>query len=175
MKNRLIALLSVIFMSFFFTLSFTTAAEYVGIKKCKMCHFKKYKSWKETAMAKSFDNLRQGAKVEAKEAVGVKDKDYTADPSCLKCHTTGYGNGGFTSIEETPDLAGVTCEACHGPGASYIKVMKQGRDALLSAGLIIPAEENCLECHAGDSPFVKGKSFNYEEAKTKTHDHSTNK
>jgi hypothetical protein len=148
---------------------------YVGVRKCKMCHMKKYISWAETSMATTFENLKQGVKVNVKTALGFEDRDYTANPECLKCHTTGYGKGGFISIDATPDLAGITCEACHGPGSKYRKVMKQGRDALIAAGLVVPFETGCLECHSGDSPFLKGKIFNFEEASARTHDHSMKK
>lgn len=150
-------------------------AAYVGAKGCRLCHAKKYTSWKQTGLADSFENLRQGVKVELKLALGVEDKDYTADPACLPCHTTGFGKGGFTSIEDTPHLAGITCEACHGPGGSYRKLMRRGRDALIAAGMVVPEEQICLSCHAGDSPFVKDRSFNYQKRKAKTHDHSTRK
>jgi hypothetical protein len=151
------------------------APAYVGVRKCKMCHMKKYKSWSETSMATTFENLKQGVKVDAKMALGFEDRDYTAAPECLGCHTTGYGKGGFISIDATPDLAGITCEACHGPGSRYRKVMRQGRDVLIAAGLVVPAETDCLECHSGESPFLRGKTFNFEEAAGRAHDHSMKK
>ncbi len=175
MKNILILLITAIIIT---ALTGTASAgdpTYVGAKRCKMCHAGKYASWKESRMANSFDYLKQGVKAEAKKALGFEDKDYTADPVCLKCHTTGYGKGGFTNIEDTPDLAGVSCEACHGPGSAYKKIMKTGRDALVAAGLVVLTEKECLTCHGGDSPFLKGKSFNFKEGVAKTHDHSTKK
>ena len=175
MKKIFIGFFMVIFIFVCFGVASAEDAKYVGVKKCKMCHAKKYKTWLETGLATSFDSLKKGVKVKAKKDVGVEDKDYTADPECLACHSTGYGKGGFTSIEETPDLAGVTCEACHGPGGTFRKIMKKEREALVAAGMVVPEEQVCLVCHAGDSPFVKEKPFNYEERKEKTHDHSTKK
>ncbi|UCE72390.1 MAG: cytochrome c family protein, partial [Nitrospiraceae bacterium] len=109
-------LLTVLFIITVSSLAGTAeGADYVGVKKCKACHIKQYKSWQKTTMAESFENLKQGVKVEEKKKAGLEDKDYTADASCLKCHTTGYGQpGGFTSIADTPNLAGVQCESCHG-------------------------------------------------------------
>jgi len=163
--------------------SAANAAEYVGVKKCKMCHIKQYKSWKKTTMANSFENLKPGVKAEAKKKAGLDpDKDYTHDPNCLKCHTTGYGKpGGFKSIEETPKLAGVQCEACHGPGSEYRKIMKKNKKFKLAevktVGLVIPSEDEagCMSCHGGDSPFnekVDPKyNFTFKERLKKTHKH----
>jgi hypothetical protein len=59
---------------FAITLGMTGAvngAEYVGVKKCKICHIKQFKSWKETSMATSFENLKPGAKADAKKKAGL--------------------------------------------------------------------------------------------------------
>ena len=85
-------------------------AEYLGTKKCKMCHFKEHRTWKATKHASNFDALKG---------------DEVKDPDCLKCHTTGYGKpGGFVSVEATPGLKGTGCEGCHGPGSEHIKAAK---------------------------------------------------
>ena len=84
--------------------------EYIGSKKCASCHFEQFMSWKKDAHAKSFDLLT---------------KKYEKDEKCLACHTTGYGeSSGFKDIKSTPNLAGTTCEACHGPGSNHEKVCK---------------------------------------------------
>ena len=165
------------------------AAEYVGASKCKACHLKEYKSWKKTLMADSFENLKAGAKADAKKKAGLDpDKDYTHDEGCLKCHTTGYGKpGGFVSIEKTPKLAGVQCEGCHGPGSEYSAVMKKNQKEwkktgytsadLKAIGLTIPSEDEkgCMVCHGGDSPFnekVDPKyKFDFQDRLKKTHEH----
>ena len=160
-----------------------SAADYIGAKKCKICHLKQFKSWGKTAMAGSFENLKAGAKAEEKKKAGIDpDKDYTADPECLKCHTTGYGKpGGFTTFEETPKLAGVQCEGCHGPGGDYSNIMKKDKKYKLvsvkDAGLIIPSEDEkgCMECHGSDSPFTEKVDpkykWNFKERLKKTHQH----
>ena len=159
------------------------AASYLGVKKCKACHIKQYKSWKKTAMADSFEKLKAGVAADAKKKAGLDpNKDYTHDSNCLKCHTTGYGkDGGFKSIEDTPKLAGVQCEGCHGPGSEYRKLMKKNkkfkRAEAKAAGLTIPSEDEkgCMSCHGGDSPFnekVDAKyKFNFKERLEKTHKH----
>ena len=146
--------------------SYAVAEEhaYVGSKKCRTCHMKEHKSWATTKMANAFDTLKPGERAEAKAAAGLDpDKDYTTDPECLPCHVTGYGKqGGFTSIEETPHLAGVGCEACHGAGGTYLKPQykslknKEYKKAdIVAVGLVDQVgEAQCTPCHNADSPFV---------------------
>ena len=190
LKKVITGIVSILFVMALLIVTGTTAdaAKYIGAKKCKACHMKQYKSWKKTTMATSFENLKPGAKADAKKKAGLDPaKDYTADADCLKCHTTGYGKGGFVSIEKTPKLAGVQCEGCHGPGGDYSKVMKKSKkkwktDGYTSAelkaiGLVIPSEDEkgCLGCHGGDSPFTEKVDakykFDFKDRLEKTHKH----
>src|SRR4030042_6913625 len=69
---------------------------YTGSKQCASCHFKQFMAWKKSKHAK-----------EAWESVPEK---YRADPECLKCHATGYGQEtGFKDAESTPNLTGTGC------------------------------------------------------------------
>ena len=149
---------------------------YVGSKKCKMCHIKEYKSWEATNMAKAFDVLKPGERSDAKSKAGLDPaKDYTTDATCVKCHVTGYGeSGGFTDVESTPDLVGVGCEMCHGPGGTYIKPEhmslknKEYKKAdLVAVGMVDQvAEGQCRGCHNEESPFVgPGYVFDFEANK----------
>ena len=158
------------------------SADYVGVKKCKACHIKQYKSWMKTTMATSFENLKAGVKAAEKKKAGLDaDKDYTADADCLRCHTTGYGKpGGFKTIAETPNLANVQCEGCHGAGGDFKTVMKNKMFKLadaVAAGLTLPDEKNnnCMDCHGSDSPFnekVDPKyKFDIKDRLAKTHEH----
>ncbi|MBL7049792.1 MAG: hypothetical protein ISR96_09795 [Nitrospira sp.] len=176
---------SALFAIFLITLipGYTAAAEYVSAKKCKTCHIKQYKSWLETGMAESFENLKAGIKGEEKIKAGLDPaKDYTSDPACLKCHTTGYGKpGGFVSLEQTPELINVQCEGCHGPGGDFRVIMKKNKKFTLAeveaAGLILPSEtnNNCLECHGEESPFNEKLDpkykFDFKERVKNTHEH----
>jgi len=130
--------------------------EYIGAKKCIMCHKKDGTgpSWKETAHATAFDKLTDEQK---------------KDPVFLKYYTTGTSDKGKL-------LEGVQCEACHGPGSEYksMKIMKD-HEASLAAGMIVPTEETCMSCHgaedAPDAVKAVAKDWNYEKAlKTGTHD-----
>jgi hypothetical protein len=121
---------------------------YVGIAKCKMCHMPYFKAWATTPHATTFDQLKSSNK---------EDKN----PKCLKCHTTGFGTGGYDAAKPTPDFKNVQCETCHGPGADYMKmaIMKDPAKAK-SAGLVFPVPESvCVKCHNKESPNFKG--FDY--------------
>ena len=71
-----------------------TNAQYIGAKKCKMCHMSKkrgeqYGKWAAGPHAKAFEVLAtEEAKAAAKKA-GVEG-DPQQSPKCLKCHVTGY-------------------------------------------------------------------------------------
>ncbi len=159
-----------------------TAGKYMGFGKCRVCHLQQAKSWEETKMAKAFDLLKPGIRADQKKAQRLDpQKDYTHDPACLVCHTTGYGQpGGFVSVEATPQLAGVQCEMCHGPGEGYLKPelmslqnKEYKRATLIAAGLIVPNAKTCAVCHNEKSPFVKkGQPFDFEQRKVQgTHQH----
>ncbi|MDH3402684.1 MAG: cytochrome c family protein [Acidobacteriota bacterium] len=151
--------------------------EYVGSKSCKKCHLKEFKSWEATKMAQTFETLKPGAAAEAKTGAGLDpEKDYTTDEACVKCHVTGYGQpGGFVDIETTPELVGVGCEMCHGPGGTYIQdgymtlENKEYKKAdLVAVGLVDKVgEAQCVNCHNSESPFVdEGFVFDFEAQKS---------
>jgi hypothetical protein len=151
---------------------------YVGSKKCKMCHMKEWKSWAETKMAKAFEQLKPGEAADAKTKAGLDpNKDYTTDTTCLACHTTGYGKqGGFVDIGSTPELAGVGCEMCHGPGGTYTKreyMSLQNKEykksELVAVGMVGEITmDRCSSCHNTDSPFVgPDYVFDFEANKEK--------
>jgi mono/diheme cytochrome c family protein len=118
---------------------------YTGTKQCASCHFKQYMAWKKTKHAK-----------EAWESVPEK---YRADPNCVNCHATGYGQPtGFKDAASTPNLVGAGCEACHGPGSEHDKVAKQFKEkkklspeedkaARDSIYKLLPRNV-CSDCHA---------------------------
>jgi hypothetical protein len=139
-----------------------TSEEYVGAKKCKVCHIKIYKTWKVTPHATAFDVLSPGVKTaEKKEAKLDPQKDYTTDPACTECHTTG----------NSTLFPGIQCETCHEPGKKYTsaKIMnkkkwradpEKQRKLAREAGLVVmPDEKNCKTCHNEKSPTFK--QFDY--------------
>jgi hypothetical protein len=158
--------------------------EYIGVENCRLCHMPHFDSWSETKMSHAFELLKPGIRAEAKRKAGLDpEQDYSTDENCLRCHVTGLGKpGGFLSIEETPDMVGVQCEMCHGPGSIYTEMMmkKQGTYTLeeyqTKGGLTMPSPEKnvCTEqCHNTGSPFISsGFVFDFEDRKASgTHRH----
>lgn len=139
------------------------AHDFIGSNNCKKCHIKEFKSWEQTAMAQAFESLKPGVKAEEKTSVGLDpEKDYTQDTTCVGCHVTGWGSAsGFVSIDETPELAGVGCESCHGAGGTYtkegymtLKNKEYKRAEVVAVGLVEKVgEAQCVTCHNADSPF----------------------
>ena len=84
--------------------------KYVGKNTCAACHYSKYRTWKHEKHAKGFDIL---------------PKKYRTDPECLVCHTTGFGEPTGYKDASTPQLAGITCETCHGPGSEHVKLAQK--------------------------------------------------
>ena len=102
--------------------------EYVGADRCRMCHRVQHESWLETTHAKSTE-------------VAKASSDPAFTPECLQCHAT----------DANEELAGVQCEACHGPGSDYGKMsIMKDREASIANGLIIPSQEVCNHCHKDD-------------------------
>lgn len=167
------------------------AYKYIGVSKCKKCHFKQWNSWKDTRMSKAFDILKKGEHLEAKKKYNIEDKDYTEDPKCLNCHTVGFGTeSGYRvlppdadkkEVKRMEEFKGVGCEMCHGPGEAYGKYMEDHmktndykREEAEKLGFNWPKKETCQRCHNPESPAVPetGYVFDYEQRKAQgTHQH----
>jgi hypothetical protein len=150
---------------------------YVGPGGCSSCHKVATTSWEMSVHAKAFESLKPGVKKREK-LMGKLDpaKDYTKDKTCLKCHSTGYQEiGGFKDIASTPEMAGIGCEACHGPGSEY-RVLHDKKKAgftkqeAKAAGEIYGSEDPavCNGCHLGkDSTFTEkvDKKYKFDRQK----------
>jgi len=150
----------------------TASAEprYVGSNICATCHKSEMQDWKRSAHGKAMDSLSGGKKSGAKHKAGLDpDKDYSKDEKCLKCHTTGFKKeGGFADSNSTPDMAGVGCEECHGPGSDYRdihnkKMLTFKVAEVRAAGQVYATKGDkvCEKCHSNDSPFKPSVDAKY--------------
>ncbi len=172
-------------LSTYASASASETPEYVGVELCRVCHIPHFESWSKTRMSNTFELLKPGVRSEAKKKAGLDPKaDYTSNPACLTCHTTGFGRpGGFVSMEKTPGMANVQCEMCHGPGSIYAEMMLKVRgtyrreDYIKKGKMILPSEKQnvCTQkCHNQASPFVRaGYKFDFKNRKAiGTHKHN---
>lgn len=105
---------------------------YVGAARCKMCHMPQFRSWEAGSMSKAWAAI----------------KDAPDREKCVSCHTTGYGQpGGFTTLEATPNLVGVQCESCHGPGSAHVALPVANREPAARAATINKFITDCRSCH----------------------------
>lgn len=140
--------------------------QYVGAKKCKTCHNSdkngaQFKLWSERSHAKAFASLKSDAAKEKAEAAKVEG-DPAKSEVCLSCHTTA---GTKKNVDKGYELEeGVGCEACHGPGSEYKKMSTMKvRSESVAAGMILPDEKLCLDCHKAGTPGHTGKFTTYKE------------
>jgi hypothetical protein len=141
-----------------------TSATYEGKEVCIKCHDLQGETFADTAHAKAFNSLKQNVKNEVKKLAKLDPgKDYTNDPNCIGCHTTGYGEPGGYSVDMPAGLLkalqGVTCESCHGAGSVYREqhgeaentLKRDGeytdRKVLIAAGQNYDYEAKCVACH----------------------------
>jgi len=109
------------------------ADRYLGAEGCKECHPESYAAWQKSGHARSLASLRP------------RNNQY--DPECLPCHVQGYGaSDGYVSEEQTPQMASVQCESCHGRGAEHAAAYRRGESPLVSS-LRAVTPNTCIKCH----------------------------
>jgi hypothetical protein len=142
----------------------SVAQEYEGVGVCRKCHIDQAEAWAKTPHAKAFDSLRP--KMKASEKIKAKldpERDYTKEPECMSCHTTGYGKpGGYRPDMPAADarlFVNVGCESCHGAGSKFRREHGAAEDELKSKGestsreVLVKALQNfdyeaaCASCH----------------------------
>lgn len=184
MKRIIITL--ILLTAFIFSQDF----EYVGVSKCKMCHKKEEKGaqfskWESSSHAGAFETLKSEKSAQIASDKGIEGNAWEA-PECLKCHTTGFGAGGYEvmgddfwnpdpedkagtkAVKRMKGLQAVGCESCHGSGSKYkskktMQAIFTGELDGITVGSLKINEEACTVCHNEDSPAYK--PFNYEEYK----------
>lgn len=152
----------IISMSLFFCLAFLAPRfgfaednSYVGTEGCS-CHKNEIFDWEKSRHAKAFYLLEAGKRKASRKKAGLDlYKDYSNERRCIKCHVAGYGEkGGFLDMESTPEMSGVGCEMCHGPGSKYRELHKSkgmtfSRQEARAAGQLYGSidPEVCKRCH----------------------------
>ena len=153
--------------------------EFIGAKKCKMCHNKaatgkQYSIWTEAKHSKAFELLGTDSAKAVAAKLGIKDPQ--TNGKCLKCHSTVYkwtdslvsnigvkknGKPRITAAE------GISCESCHNAGSLYQKkkTMKDF-DKSVQAGMNPHPEENCVKCHNSDNPTWNPKKYILKDSTT---------
>jgi hypothetical protein len=145
------------------------AHNFIGAEKCKMCHNSpakgaQYTKWAESKHAKAYATLAGEEAKKIATAKGIADPQKA--PECLRCHVTANGAPAANLTDKYKIEDGVGCESCHGPGGDYWKIetMKDLEKAKV-AGLAIPTEATCKECHNAEGPTFKGFEFAAMKAK----------
>jgi hypothetical protein len=127
-----------------------TGATYVGTENCITCHSTAYEVWEKTKHAKAWETLDIAEKDPKRYGWPV-----THYPDCVSCHVVGYREkSGFRTYADTPGLAAVGCERCHGPGSAH--VASGGTVKLGKTGGGLPATV-CTQCH----DFEQSPTFDY--------------
>lgn len=140
--------------------------DYVGAEGCKMCHGKRtgdqWQKWLDGPHSGAFETLKSEASAKIVADKGLSGNAWELD-ECLSCHITAHGVDEARLGKKYTMEDGVGCESCHGPGSEYksMKVMKD-HEASIAAGMIVPTEETCTQCHNDQSPTFNG--FDYEAA-----------
>ncbi|MBF0274794.1 MAG: hypothetical protein HQK84_06145 [Nitrospinae bacterium] len=146
---------------------------------------KKYFEETKRAEGKTRYKTKEGDRATISEINIDWSKDYSKDTKCLKCHSTGHGTqSGYDPTNPKPQLSGVTCESCHGPGSKYVPYMEKAaekykREEALKFGMNDihkdKGKKACEEaCHSKnkDCPIIAaidGYKFDWEKRRYKVH------
>jgi hypothetical protein len=110
-------------------------ASYVGSESCMGCHPSATKAWQNSAHAHAFDVL--------------VERGAATDPSCIGCHTVGFGApSGYRREYGAAKLTHVGCESCHGPGSTHVAQRQSGGPITTHLRPLGPGD--CLKCHHGE-------------------------
>lgn len=87
-------------------LAFLKDSPFAGADLCRTCHEADWQVWRQSRHSVAYESLTKKGKHE--------------DEECASCHVLGLSQkGGFVSLADSPNFAGVQCENCHGPGAAH--------------------------------------------------------
>jgi hypothetical protein len=100
--------------------------------------------------------------------------DRPASPRCLECHLTYLEplspDPSDNRYDRSTLVTGISCEACHGPGAQHAALHRRAGNAPASDELILnPAHfardrqvDTCALCHNGAQQTLLGDAFSYK-------------
>ena len=115
------------------------------------------------------------SQVDSSELSAFRNEEGRWSGACIRCHTT---HGQSTPVGEdghppaTPRVAefGISCEACHGPGAAHVQAKRKpvmGNEAM--SGIVNPAKlphdrsaQVCGQCHAVLFPRSEAALFHWQ-------------
>lgn len=105
----------------------------------------------------------RAAPQDMEDAFGMRESTESAQ-RCFACHTT--ASSVRWQFEPAKAIPGVTCEACHGPGARHVKAMQahqfqKGEDAILDPDALSPIQlvDFCGACHRAPQDVAASKDY----------------
>ena len=110
-------------------------ANYAGSESCLACHATAALAWKQSDHAHAYEALA--------------DRNAGSDPSCIGCHTVGFGTPtGYRREYAAAKLTEVGCESCHGPGGIHVSQRQSGAPVTFHFRPL--AAGDCIKCHDGE-------------------------
>jgi len=105
--------------------SIQTGRLYTESQRCAGRHPEAMEAWRHQAHAHAFE---------------VLPPETRGNLGCLPCHATGWGKGGYIDERRTPQLANVSCTACHEMPRKHLSWPAR------SVGKKVAAQD-CKRCH----------------------------
>ncbi len=125
---------------------------YMGARECGACHTGKaignqYALWLHSAHSRAYTALARPEALEIARISGLRQAPQQS-PICLGCHATAAHTEDWEKDDTFHLEDGVQCEGCHGPGSEYMsEAVMRDRQAAMKAGLAMPGERECMNCH----------------------------
>lgn len=107
---------------------------------------------------------------------GTADFSRPVNPGCLECHATSIRplsvDPTTNRYEKDSFVGGISCERCHGPGATHIARQKAGAGETAGQAILNPAKfsrdrqvDLCALCHNGTQREAIAPAFSYVPGK----------
>jgi YVTN family beta-propeller protein len=126
---------------------------YIGSRACGACHSgigmgDGYSLWLYSKHSQAYAALAKPESKKIAQISGLRQEPQQA-PICLGCHATAFNAEPWEKDEHFRTEDGVQCEACHGPGSEYAtEEIMRAPEVSRKAGLMMPTEQDCMNCHA---------------------------